>query len=577
MALRCGPVTCTARRLPVRPGRPVCTGTLSAYSVIPAAAGEFSRSRSPSFKRQHGLDRQRDRGDLGAHHHLDDADGLAHGRRRPPRSAPPLTSSRPPNWSATGAIDRPRDQQRQRRGQAAQARLHHDRQRRLGHRDHLRGLHVLVDRLELERQPGDVGPDQRQLRQQPLEEVAAERLVDVGHAAVLDAALDRPAEQQLDRAQQQRALGREQHPRADRLDLEDRRGRVRRAPRRARWPTSAATRSAPRTPAAPAARRDRRVDAVRQNASSVRPRRRSCSEVNLVGRVKSTARMRRRRCGAGFSSGRRPSRAASTSAAIASSLRTGPPALTPRTPAAADERAPRRPPASRTVTRLRADVDADRAPAIPAGLGGDHVDPLPRRAGRAQRPRCADRPRAWSGTQRTCSHPRPGRPPASPRRPPSVDDAVDELGNGEIGELPRARGRVAAAGGQHDVGQPGHADPPIQQRQADARAQAEGHEYITGDGRGGELAHPDHRLRHRPRGPGAPASARRRPASGTSRNDTEQSSRSTTRSESSSSATSPAPARSASTVSTIAPSMSVAAAGGVGSSASPVISASALM
>ena len=71
----------------------------------------------------------------------------------------------------------------------------------------------------------------------------------------------------------------------------------------------------------------RRVEAVRQNASSVRPRRRSCSAVNFVGRVKSTARMRRRRCGAGFSSGSRPSRAASTSAAIASSDSTGPPAL----------------------------------------------------------------------------------------------------------------------------------------------------------------------------------------------------------------------------------------------------------
>ena len=69
---------------------------------------------------------------------------------------------------------------------------------------------------------------------------------------------------------------------------------------------------------------DRRVDAVRQNASSVRRSRRSCSAVNFVGRVKSTARIRRRRWGADDSSGRRPSRAASTSAAIASGLRTCP-------------------------------------------------------------------------------------------------------------------------------------------------------------------------------------------------------------------------------------------------------------
>ena len=45
---------------------------------------------------------------------------------------------------------------------------------------------------------------------------------------------------------------------------------------------------------------DRRVEAVRQKASSVRCSRRVCSAVNLVGRVKSTARMRRRRCGRGL-------------------------------------------------------------------------------------------------------------------------------------------------------------------------------------------------------------------------------------------------------------------------------------
>ncbi len=98
----------------------------------------------------------------------------------------------------------------------------------------------------------------------------------------------------------------------------------------------------------------RRVEAVRQNASSVRPRRRSCSAVNFVGRVKSTARMRRRRCGVGFSSGSRPSRAASTSAAIASSDRTGPPALMRRDLRCGHWRAGTSagsmPPASRTVT-----------------------------------------------------------------------------------------------------------------------------------------------------------------------------------------------------------------------------------
>ena len=76
------------------------------------------------------------------------------------------------------------------------------------------------------------------------------------------------------------------------------------------------------------------------------------------------------------------------------------------------------------------------------------------------------------------------------------EHAIDELGDGMIGELERARLGVAAAGGQHDVRQPGHAEAAIHQRQADARAQAEGHEDIAGDGRGGELTHPDHRLRH---------------------------------------------------------------------------------
>ena len=76
------------------------------------------------------------------------------------------------------------------------------------------------------------------------------------------------------------------------------------------------------------------------------------------------------------------------------------------------------------------------------------------------------------------------------------DDAIDELGDGMIGELVRARLGVPAAGGQHDVRQPRHALTAIDQRQADARAQTEGHQNIAGDGRGGELTHPDHRLRH---------------------------------------------------------------------------------
>ena len=113
---------------------------------------------------------------------------------------------------------------------------------------------------------------------------------------------------------------------------------------------------------------DRRVDAVRQNASSERLRRRSCSEVNLVGRVKSTARMRRRRCCVGASSGRRPSRAASTSAAIASALRTCPPVpLMPPPPSIAlpASSSSSLPPASRTVTAEAATSTRTVRPRLP--------------------------------------------------------------------------------------------------------------------------------------------------------------------------------------------------------------------
>jgi len=46
------------------------------------------------------------------------------------------------------------------------------------------------------------------------------------------------------------------------------------------------------------------------------------------------------------------------------------------------------------------------------------------------------------------------------------------------------------------MGQPGDAGPAVHEREADARPQTEGHEDIACDGRGGELTHPDHRLRH---------------------------------------------------------------------------------
>ena len=201
----------------------------------------------------------------------------------------------------------------------------------------------------------------------------AERLVDVGHAAFLDAAVDRPAEQQLDRAEQRALLSvDEQHARVDRLDSKiaavEFDGTAACALAHVSWVlVSTSSSSGTRSSA------DRRVDAVRQKASSVRPRRRSCSDVNFVGRVKSTARMRRRRCGAALLLGQpafagrvdeRGDRvgAEDRSAHAATS--------TPR----ARRGSASAPPASRTVTRASADVDADRAAAVAAGLGRDHGD-----------------------------------------------------------------------------------------------------------------------------------------------------------------------------------------------------------
>ena len=239
---------------------------------------------------------------------------------------------------------------------------------------------------------------------------------------------------------------------------------------------------------------DRRVEAVRQKASSVRCSRRVCSAVNFVGRVKSTARMRRRRCGAGFSSGRRPSRAASTRAAIASGLRTGPLTKppTPRRPRARGRR--RRPRARSPCVRPRTRGSCGR---------GRRRSRWPRsgcsrrRAGRGRRPRCAGRPRDEAEDTVNILAPPTRTASSIGRAGTRRDDAIDELGDGLVGELEGPRSRVPAAGGQHDMRQPGDAGPAVHEREADARPQPEGHEDIAGDGRGGELTHPDHRLRHR--------------------------------------------------------------------------------
>ena len=274
----------------------------------------------------------------------------------------------------------------------------------------------------------------------------------------------------------------------------------------------------------------------------MRPRRRSCSEVNLVGRVKSTARMRRRRCGAGFSSGSRPSRAASTSAAIASGSGPG---RSCRDLHAAGHEDLLGAAGLAHGHASRVDVDADRAAALAAGLGGDRRDPQRPRAGRARRPRCAGRPRAWRWPA-NISRRRPARRRAAARRPPAAHDRSISAGTATSANL-TGRRRVAAAGGQHDVGQPGDAEPAS----SSARPMHEPRPRDTSTSPAtAEAASSPMRtiVSAIATDPGRASSWSTPPASGTSRNETEQSSPSTTSSESSSSATSPAPARSASTV-----------------------------
>jgi hypothetical protein len=136
-------------------------------------------------------------------------------------------------------------------------------------------------------------------------------------------------------------------------------------------------------------------------------------------------------------------------------------------------------------------VHADRAAAVAAGLGAITGCAAPELLAHGGLVALADLERASDGEHARAA--RPARPRA--RRGAAGDDAVDQLGHGESANL-HGSGRVRRGVGQHDVRQPGHAGRAVQQRQPDARAEPEGHQHIAGDGRGGELAHPDHRLRH---------------------------------------------------------------------------------
>ena len=216
---RRGSVTWTARRPPLRPGRPRCTGTSSANSVTPSSAGRVEAQDVAGLQREHLLDRQLDGGDLGAHGHLDAADGAAHGR--PPR--PRRGSPRRRRGAAEAVRDRARSPTR---GAAARA---WRRRRSAAPRSSassvgsLTGAVCAVSRCVVELADGRARGRPCRSRSidscadQAVEEVPRERPVDVGQPA-LGAGPSRSAaaEQQLDRAQHQRRLGAQHHPRPDR-------------------------------------------------------------------------------------------------------------------------------------------------------------------------------------------------------------------------------------------------------------------------------------------------------------------------------------------------------------------------
>ena len=135
-------------------------------------------------------------------------------------------------------------------------------------------------------------------------------------------------------------------------------------------------------------------------------------------------------------------------------------------------------------------------PRSPPVSARDHGDARARRAASrtAASLRGADL-EAEPSRPRTCSRRRPAPPPASGgarrRRSIRVDAARARRGRRTC----PAAGACRRTRGQHDVGEPGDAAAPVDEREADARAQAERHEHVAGAGRGGQLTHPHHRLR----------------------------------------------------------------------------------
>ena len=116
-------MTWTARRAPLRPGRARCTGTASANRVTPLGGLAVERDDVAGPQREHVLDAHVRVGDLGAHGDLDAAqggvDGLAVDLLGPAGAGAVALRE--------GGGDRrdgqEGDEQRERRGDAADARL----------------------------------------------------------------------------------------------------------------------------------------------------------------------------------------------------------------------------------------------------------------------------------------------------------------------------------------------------------------------------------------------------------------------------------------------------------------------
>ena len=293
---------------------------------------------------------------------------------------------------------------------------------------------------------------------------------------------------------------------------------------------------------------DRRVDAVRQNASSVRLSRRSCSAVNLVGRVKSTARMRRRRCCgrrrllgqpalAGRVDQRRDRVGAEDLAAHAATASCALPAQQLRRPCR-----PPRAPSPRPSPRRRASCGRDAA-----GGGGDDRDAHPSRAARARRPRCAGRRRGWPRERRTCCAPPTSTASRRTRGAPSPRARRSSAGTARSANLRGVSGAAPATAGSTMWASP--AMPARRSISASPMHEPSPSETSTSPGAPRPRARPSapwsppgHQL-----SPSRERSSSTPPWSGTSRKEIEQSSPSTTRSESSSSAMSSRDARPAST------------------------------